>query len=696
MNSTGKLRLSGVPSSGGIFLIALFPALSLCLFVPVGIFLANREEFDIALTALMPWLLGSSVALALMLALPVLLAGSVWRRRLASVMFMLGVLFWAQGAFLMPEYGVLDGRGIDWRRFGLLPAMDLLLWIGLTALALVFADRLARTLSFAAAIFIVLLSLPVAGALLDTTEDTPPQALNAIPAAILQYSRALNIVHLVFDNFQTDVFLDLVDEESLQDELDGFVLFPDNAAVAPHTALAVPAIFSGRVYDGEQSADEYYKQAIKTGFHADLLDHGFAVNLTPLLSMRDGPASNYFELPQVYSGSDQDRIQRELAHLLDVSLFRQLPHVVRRWVYNDNNWRFAQLVYDPEQGKAFQQRQFLADYIEQMSISIDQPTYHYLHLWPPHPPFTTLASGRSAGKVLPNTPENYRNEARAMLPLLIDLIEKLKAEGIYDQTAIFFHSDHGGGFEPDFMPRRLMGLMAVKPLARRGTLEISERPTSVIDVAATILDQAGIREQALAGSSMIGTAAVNPVRPFRYLYEGELYGVDISGSIYSPESFGEHLLIGRAAQDRSYQYGTLMNAGMIGSGGRYLEYGWSNQADRHVWSNGPEAGLQLLIARPERDLRLTVGLIPHLDLEKLPEQRVIVQVNGMEVMNWTARRSGKQSLEVDIPVELIDRDVLRIAFILPDAASPADIGTGGDQRRLGIALVDFALEQKAQ
>ena len=89
----------------------------------------------------------------------------------------------------------------------------------------------------------------------------------------------------------------------------------------------------------------------------------------------------------------------------------------------------------------------------------------------------------------------------------------------------------------------------------------------MIDVAATILDQAGIREQALAGSSMIGTAAVNPVRPFRYLYEGELYGVDISGSIYSPESFGEHLLIGRAAQDRSYQYGTLMNAGMIGSGG---------------------------------------------------------------------------------------------------------------------------------
>ena len=94
------------------------------------------------------------------------------------------------------------------------------------------------------------------------SEDARQASVSELPDALARYSPDLNIVHLVFDNFQTDVFLDLVREKSFEDELDGFVLFPDNAAVAPHTALAVPAIFSGRVYDGEQSADNYYKQAI--------------------------------------------------------------------------------------------------------------------------------------------------------------------------------------------------------------------------------------------------------------------------------------------------------------------------------------------------------------------------------------------------------------------------------------------------
>jgi len=694
MSIRGNPSEDQVPSGSGVLLIALFPALSLCLFGPVSIFLSNREEFDVSLTVLMPWLLGTGLVLALLMALPVLIVGSAWRRRLASMLFVLGVLLWAQAAFLMPEYGVLDGRGIDWQRFGLFSTLDLALWLGLLILALSMSGHLARSLTFAATVFIVLLSLPVVRALLDTPEDARQASVSELPDALARYSPDLNIVHLVFDNFQTDVFLDLVREKSFEDELDGFVLFPDNAAVAPHTALAVPAIFSGRVYDGEQSADNYYKQAIINGFHAELLEHDFVVNLTPLLSMRDGPASNYYELPQVYSGSDRDRIQRELAQLLDVSLFRQLPHVVRRWMYNDNNWRISQLAYDPAQGKAFQQRQFLTDYIDRISVSNGQPTYHYVHLWPPHPPFSTTSSGRSAGQVLPNTLENYRNEARPMVTLLVDLIEKLKAEGIYDQTAILFHSDHGGGFEPDFMPRRLMGLMAVKPLASQGSLKLSDRPTSVIDVAATILDQAGISAHGFPGRSMVEESAVSRIRPFRYLFEGKLHGVDISGSIHQAESFSEHRLIDRAARDRSYDYGTLVNAGMVGNGGRYLDYGWSNQDDRHVWSNGSEAGLEFLVTPPEYDLRFIADLIPNVDLDKLPEQRVIVQVNGAQVMEWTARQSGKQRLEADIPADLIESDVLQITFILPDAASPAEIGTGGDQRQLGVALVDFVLEEQ--
>ena len=59
------------------------------------------------------------------------------------------------------------------------------------------------------------------------------------------------------------------------------------------------------------------------------------------------------------------------------------------------------------------------------------------------------------------------------------------------------------------------------------------------------------------------------------------------------------------------------------------------------------AGLEFLVTPPEYDLRFIADLIPNVDLDKLPEQRVIVQVNGAQVMEWTARQSGKQRLEAD-------------------------------------------------
>ena len=134
---------------------------------------------------------------------------------------------------------------------------------------------------------------------------------------------------------------------------------------------------------------------------------------------------------------------------------------------NDNNWRISQLAYDPAQGKAFQQRQFLTDYIDRISVSewpadlslcafvaTSPPIFHHFLR-----SFCRTSVAEHTGE-LPQRSETHGD-------LLVDLIEKLKAEGIYDQTAILFHSDHGGGFEPDFMPRRLMGLMASSRLPAR-------------------------------------------------------------------------------------------------------------------------------------------------------------------------------------------------------------------------------------
>lgn len=678
-----------------MFTTALLPALNLCLFVPLTLLLGNPEEFDSPVLSLLSWLGLAGLGLAVVFALP----GLAWRSRSraraihASVLFVFGLLLWLQGAFLMHDYGALDGRGIEWTAFGVLHTLDLLLWVGMLVLAVVLARLIAKLAVFGSVVFIALQAAPLAADLNHLLDEPQPTISNAPPPELFEYSVERNIVHIVLDNFQTDVFLSLVDELDLEASFEGFTLYRENVAAAPHTSLAVPTLFTGEVFDGSEALDEFYKRAQSEGFHVALKDAGFVVNLVPLLSMREAPATHYYEVPSSYAGSKEAQLARELAQLFDVSMFRQAPHGMRRWIHNGDNWRWSQIVYDPSSGRAFREREFLSDYIDAIEPGIDQPAYHYVHLWPPHPPFSTLPSGRPAGKVLPNTLRNYRDEARPMVRRLAHLIEKLQSLGLYDDAFIIIQSDHGGGFEPEHMPRRLMGLMAIKPPGARGPLEISDVQTSVTDVAATVLEAAGVENHDIPGVSILEQWPGPRERRFVYLHEDELFETEITGSAYDPDSLGPARQIEQAAVGRQYVLGTLVTTGMIGEGGRFLASGWSNQQDRHVWNNGHEARLLLELPPPDHDLQLMLEVIPNVDEEKLPTQRVELEVNGHPAGQWSLTEKKKYQLNVDILRTWLDGPELEIRFILPDAASPAAVGTGGDGRTLGIALTRFRLDE---
>ncbi|NBD95384.1 MAG: sulfatase-like hydrolase/transferase, partial [Gammaproteobacteria bacterium] len=524
------------PSHFALWASAMLPAVGLCVFAPLGILQTNAGEFDSTPPALVPVLLLTGFGLGAVLALVGHALPRAWRLRWTSLLFVGGLLFWLQGAFLMHDYGVLDGRGMRFEGFGVLVSADLLLWLAALASALVFAPRLAPIAGFGATVFIVLQALPLAAFLLSF-EGEPKADGPLIPPNVLEYSSTRNIVHVVFDNFQTDVFEQIVDEQGWRERFDGFTLFGNNLAVAPHTSLAVPAIFSGRPFDGRLPADEYYQQAIADGFHTRLLNHGMAVNLLPLMSMREGGFTHYFEPPRMYGVTERQRLLQEAVKLIDVALFRQLPHMVRPWVYNDNRWRLSRLLPFTRGGKGYQHRRFLADYIAGIRISGEGPAYHYVHIWSPHPPFTTLADGRPARAALANTRENYLNEAGPTVALMIDWIERLKMLGIYDDSLVIFQSDHGGGYEPDFMPTRSLALLAVKPPGQSGPMRVSDSPSTVADVAATVLDEAGIDDPAFSGPSLFSLSEADRVRRFVFRHEGDFHITEVRGHVADPASY---------------------------------------------------------------------------------------------------------------------------------------------------------------
>jgi hypothetical protein len=512
-----------------------------------------------------------------------------------------------------------------------------------------------------------------------------------IPKALGTISRNQNIFHIILDSAQSDVFLELLDEAGLRDEFSGFKLFAENAAVAPHTAFGVPSTFSGELFDGSKNPEEFFRDAVANGFHSQLYDAGWSVNLVPLLPMNKGSYSNYFEVPSGYRGSKEDLLQLNADKLMETALFRVSPHFLRMKVYNNGNWLLSSKFKNENSVRSFREKAFFKDYIDNLKVGQDGPAYHFVHLTPPHPPYVTLADGTYAGKVLPNSRENFLNEMRPMVQLLNNFIDRLKNLGVYDQAVVVIQGDHGSiipaisnGISVAPCVPRLPALLAIKRPMSTEALTVSNAMTSLLDVAPTILN--------LAGQDTNSVFQLDPATSRRrnyFLYsDNRITKYWIEGSVYDAHSCVEAGSKEIEQVREFYTMGTKINFGIQGNADAIAEFGWGPQLNGHSWSKAEKAGLQLLLADTDLHTNLDMDLTfkPFIHKEKLPLQHIRVSVNGTPVDEWIEQTGKIQERRILIPADAIHSNELKIVFEFPDAASPNSLGLGADFKKLGIAL----------
>lgn len=699
MNSPSSSR----PSARILALLAVaaLPIVNFFLFGSFNLFSGNHAEFDSGFRDLLPHYLPAILILWLVFITPGLLLRRHLRERYICLLFGLGILIWAQGTFFAGDYGVLDGRGLEWKAFAWPAWLDIVVWVGVLAGAVAYYRHLIA-LVMPGTLALIVVQLVAATHVVTNTEESLWRGSLTIegapPRGIFQYSSERNVVQLILDNFQTDIFEELVREEGLENALDGFVLFRETAAVAPFTSLAIPSIMQGQVYDGSISASAFFNRAMEDGFHNHLHQQGYTVNLSTMRSMTGSSFDHEYRVPSVYGATAREINQKESSQLLDITLFRHAPHLARNWVYNGNNWRIQSVTTDPEElPKSFAHKRFFRDYMTRLELGSEVPAYHFLHLWPPHPPYVTTADGEYAGEVLPNTRDNYKNEAKDVLLHAIDFLESLKQLGVYDNSLILLHSDHGGAFEPQFTPPRVLAMMAIKPRSRRGPLRSSDAPVSLADIAATVIQEEGL-DMVWSGKSVFDIDE-NEQRPRRFVfYHGRrnelLRPVLIEGSLYSPDSYTHLDSVNMNVASETYTYGEETGVGLTGNGSMYLGEGWSAPSPGHVWNNGYDASLRIPIQEPTGDLKLTLWLMPSIHDNVLPRQRIGLYVDNQPIAQWELDQRKFVRLNSTIPANLITSDELVIHFELPDAASQADLGVGGDGRLQAIALHRFKIDQE--
>lgn len=499
--------------------------LPLALFVygPVSVWVHNVLEFPFLLREAMPVLLSLSATTAALLFAGLWLLRGRWRDRGVALVLGLATAVWIQGTFLTWSYGSLDGKEIDWARTSWRAWVDLAVWAVVLGLFLGGWRRLRRHASLVA---LALLAIPGAASLVQalSVDAYPSYLRNAVdPDLKFRLSSTRNVFVLVLDGLQTTEFSRLVAEEpDFAGTFGGFTYFRNALADFPITHASIPAILTARRYDNSEPYLDFIEQAYRSpsSLPRILREGGWLVDLYGMFRAvwaDESVMSNVRSPEPGLRGFGGD-----VAFLVDLGLFRALPHPGKRLVYADQKWCLVRLARQlglkrraavSIAGGIEDNVDFLDAFTHSTTTPEARPVFKLYHLLGPHPPLSLNEKGEKDN--LPYDAANYRRASVGSIRIADRFLGELRRRGLYDGSLIVLLSDHGYAvpFEmpPDRAARgegsgtplgRALPLVLVKPVGSTGPMRTSDAPVMLSDVPKTVLSLLELPSASVPGASM--------------------------------------------------------------------------------------------------------------------------------------------------------------------------------------------------
>ncbi|MEE4218008.1 MAG: sulfatase-like hydrolase/transferase [Xanthomonadales bacterium] len=433
------------------------------------------------------------------------------RNLVARFFLTLAFLLAIQGNWLydLHGFGVFDGRPLDFRANSAVFWLDSLGWLALGAGLLWFFSRLKSIPAWLPALPVLSFVLLLTPALLD-----PPQAglelddETAVDPSVYAFSSVSNLVHLLPDGFQGDTVRQVLEENpGLAARFDGFTLFTNHLGRYPGTAPSLYSMLTGKAFPLEKGFDYSWvgPETKEQSYQSELARAGYQVDLVPISnyicpqnanSCQPRPFNN-----QGYSRHRESDISHSLRLLGDMTLFRLSPLFLKEKVYDRGYWLLSDIATDQGSPKP---DPILREWTENLRVIDDRPVYKWYHYVGTHVPPRWDASC-DLRRYLEPARDNYLAQAHCILNGIADFIGRLKAEGIYEQTAMIISGDHGHNTVPAdqvspaanySMYKPLLGTgrpaLLVKARGAQGPLFFSDKPTHLLNIMPTALKLAGL------------------------------------------------------------------------------------------------------------------------------------------------------------------------------------------------------------
>ncbi len=717
--------------------LSVFIAANIFLFSPFTIYKGNINEFIIPLTTILTFFLFPALIIASTLCVIGLLLPKKFHQRYISILFAIGILIWLQGNIIVWKYGVFDGKGIDWSVGIWRGWLDGAIWCVLIIFAFRFCNKVYK-ISNITSILLILLQVSV---IIYTSiqkpdiwkkKDVYSQPIKP-PEEIFQFSSTKNVIHVILDAFQSDIFQEIIDDDMdyYYEELEGFTFFRETAGCFTQTYMSIPAILSGVSYNNDIPMPEFIDKVLKgktipnvlheKGYITDLaLNTYFGTYFTS--NLKDRYSSTY-RIPDFYGNNSRKKnVLIKSAFMMDLVLFRHSPHFIKKLVYRDGQWLFKRFVSEKNRLLTFHfaHLRFLQDVIGGMTVKRNnKPVYKLIHLISPHAPLVVGDDCEYVGENLPYNRENMTKQAKCSLNQFVHFINKLKSEKIYASSLIILQSDHGAAIPVNIQNMEELSkkistsygdnfasvvgtalpVLAIKPPYSNGLLRISNVQSSLADIPATICSILNIDTE-FDGQSVFDIALENArERQFKshrmvgrldlQEYMSSLDVFNIRGSIFNSNSWS--LVSTYYSQGLSYHTDKIDIGTQEDS--HFLQNGWGNDEQNekqdisYCWALKDSASIFLSLPKNEAVLLTANVKSPRFSIPQI----VTVKVDGRKIGSWELSPSWNwEKHRIVIPSESHREEVSNVEFNFSQHRVP---NGEGDQRALAVLFESITLSK---
>jgi len=497
-----KKFISSILISSSLFLFII-------LFTTGEIYFNNFGEFNYLYSEIFLYLIAIFFLFVFLVTSILLITPNRLFKIISSVFLALIMLSWIEGYLLYPDYGPLDGRIIDWDSWLTWGYIDILIWIIVLIVFGYLNVYIFKYLNRASLIIISIILVSISfNYIKSSSENLSEYSFDYNPIA--NFSRKQNIIVILLDEVQSDIFYELLNEHKIINKVfNGFIYYPDTVAGYNFTVPSIPLMFTGQYYDNSQSFSEYVNKSYsESSITKHLIDLNYRVDLFPKFLDLNYLKSKKIAHNIIRRGElfDFDQGIQQSSNLINLALFKISPHIFRKHIYINNIFPLSNNKKKKRTTWShidywYQDIDFVRKIEAKSKVVYKKPAFKFFHLRGAHVPWVYDANGDIVEEnELTGSRKNYKEHVLHTLKLTSDILKKFYEIGIYDSSLIYILSDHGTGLsygtrvnldkryknigntENSIIPHKIKAraiplFMKKKPYSK-GELKISNNPIS--------------------------------------------------------------------------------------------------------------------------------------------------------------------------------------------------------------------------